>query len=101
MNVRFRPPAGPLALLFSFLCLSPTSPVVAADDERVVIVIFGGFGTTAGARLWGRVLADKGFDQPQADESLHQRLLMKLGCGQREPDGHLLAGTGFGRVPAG
>lgn len=46
----------------------------AGGDEPAMIVIYDGFGTPQKARFWGRVLEDKGFDQPKKKERWTRRL---------------------------
>lgn len=45
-----------------------------ADPVRARIVLYNGFGTPAGARLWGRVLEDKGHGKAKPGESTWRKL---------------------------
>jgi len=44
------------------------------DDDPAMIIIYDGFGTPQKARLWGRVVEDKGFDKPKKKERWTRRL---------------------------
>jgi phosphatidate phosphatase APP1 len=66
-------PAAAAALLLAAAALL-AAPPAAARKRPVVVVIYNGFGTTAQARLWGRVLEDRGLDQPRPDESTARKL---------------------------
>lgn len=46
----------------------------AADEERALIVLYDGYGTTGRARLWGRVLEDKGVVSTRSPKSLWRRV---------------------------
>jgi phosphatidate phosphatase APP1 len=64
---------GGLALLLATsLLMSPQR--VEAKPKKLMVVIFDGFGTPARARVWGRVLEDKGFSAPKKKESRWRRL---------------------------
>jgi hypothetical protein len=55
-------------------CLVPPGPARADDDEPALIVLYEGIGTTKRARLWGRVLEDKGDKPPKRGESIWGRV---------------------------
>ncbi|MCC6750867.1 MAG: DUF2183 domain-containing protein [Deltaproteobacteria bacterium] len=46
----------------------------SAKKKGLVVVVYGGFGTTSRARLWGRVLKDKGLDASRPGESFYRKL---------------------------
>lgn len=50
------------------------SPAEARRRKPVVIQIYNGFGTPKAARVWGRVLEDKGLPAPRAKESWYRKL---------------------------
>ena len=51
----------------------PATAAARRNNKRIVVA-FDGFGTPAKARVWGRVLYDKGFDTPRKHERWTRRL---------------------------
>jgi phosphatidate phosphatase APP1 len=60
------------------LGLALAAPAAHAKTQGAVIVIYNGLGTTAGARIWGRALADKEPAAAKADESKWRKLRRTL-----------------------
>ena len=66
---------APAFLLLASLCAAPS----AARTGPALIVIYNGFGTESGARVWGRALYDPGLGPAQPDESKWHKVKRSLG----------------------
>jgi phosphatidate phosphatase APP1 len=80
------------AVVASVLCGGPR--LVRADDDPALIQLYNGLGTPAGARIWGRVIEDKGpppkkgsrwyrklkrnWDALESDEIAHAKLTVEV-----------------------
>jgi phosphatidate phosphatase APP1 len=62
-----------IAVALSLACMAAPS-TATAKKKLAMILIYDGFGTPARARVWGRVVEDKGFDRPRKKERWTQRL---------------------------
>lgn len=63
-----------LASLSLLVVTAAPEPAGARRNKKRMVVVYDGFGTPAKARVWGRVLYDKGFDTPQKRERWTRRL---------------------------
>jgi len=58
----------------NLLALTCVASPAHAEEEPVVIQVYNGLGTTAGARVWGRVLEDEGAPPPRKGERWYRKL---------------------------